>query len=132
MARGLDVFKLTASEFLTQNEIDAAISVKPGIFNAQQQVRVTWQPTAAVAKAYLDQLTRSRAIAADRAAAVKTAIERAERVRNAKDRNAAAAVEQLKALTGQLETDAAAATGRDAARLRALAGTLTERAAALQ
>ena len=132
IARGLDVFKLTASEFLTQNEIDAATAVKPGLFNAQQQMRVTWPANPAVAKAYLDQLTRSKAIAADRAAAVKAAIERADRVRNPKDRGAQAAVEQLKTLTGQLETDAAAATGRDAARLRALAARLSERAAALQ
>jgi hypothetical protein len=132
IARGLDVFKLTESEFLTGNEIDAALSVKPGIFNAQQQMRVTWAPNPAVAKAYLDQLTRNKAIGGDRAAAVKTAIERADKVHSAKDRGAQAAAEQLKTLTGQLETDAAAATGRDAARLRALAATLSERAAALQ
>ena len=132
IARGLDVFKLTESEFLTGNEIDAALSVKPGIFNAQQQMRVTWAPNPAVAKAYLDQLTRNKAIGGDRAAAVKTAIERADKVHTAKDRGAQAAAEQLKTLTGQLETDAAAATGRDAARLRALAATLSERAAALQ
>ena len=132
IARGLDVFKLTESEFLTGNEIDAALSVKPGIFNAQQQMRVTWTPNPAVAKAYLDQLTRNKAIGGERAAAVKTAIERADKVHSAKDRGAQAAAEQLKTLTGQLETDAAAATGRDAARLRALAATLSERAAALQ
>ena len=132
IARGLDVFRLTASEFLTGNEIDAALSVKQGIFNAQQQMRVTWTPNPAVAKAYLDQLTRNKAIGGERAAAVKTAIERADKVRSAKDRGAQAAAEQLKTLTGQLETDAAAATGRDAARLRALAATLSERAAALQ
>ena len=88
IARGLDVFKLTPSEFLTQNEIDAATAVKPGVFNAQQQMRVTWPANPAVAKAYLDQLTRSKAIAADRAAAVKTAVERADRVRTPKDRGA--------------------------------------------
>jgi hypothetical protein len=132
IARGLDVFKLMPSELLTENEIDAALSVKAVIFNAQQQMRVTWTPNPAVAKAYLDQLTRNKAIAGERAAAVKAAIERADKVRSAKDRGAPAAVEQLKALTGQLETDAAAATGRDAARLRALAATLSDRAAALQ
>jgi hypothetical protein len=132
IARGLDVFKLMPSELLTENEIDAALSVKAVIFNAQQQMRVTWTPNPAVAKAYLDQLTRNKAIAGERAAAVKAAIERADKVRSAKDRGAPAAVEQLKALTGQLETDATATTGRDAARLRALAATLSDRAAALQ
>jgi hypothetical protein len=132
IARGLDVFKLMPSELLTENEIDAALSVKAVIFNAQQQMRVTWTPNPAVAKAYLDQLTRNKAIAGERAAAVKAAIERADKVRSAKDRGAPAAVEQLKALTGQLETDAAAPTVPDAARLRALAATLSDRAAALQ
>jgi hypothetical protein len=123
IARGLDVFKLTPSEFLTQNEIDAAALVRPGVFNAQQQMRVTWPASAVVAKAYLDQLTRSKVIAAERAAAVKAAIERAGRTRG-NDRPAQPVVEQIKKVTGQLEADAAAASGRDAARLRALAETL--------
>jgi hypothetical protein len=131
IARGLDIFKLTASEFLSQNEIDAAALVKSGIFNAQEQMRISWPANAVVAKAYLDQLTRSKAIAADRASAVKTAIERADKVR-AKDRAAQPIVEQLKAVSGQLESDAAAATGPDAARLKALAAVLKDRSAALQ
>jgi len=95
-------------------------------------MRMTWPDSPVVARAYLDQLTRSKAITTERAGAVKTAIERAERVRAARDRGAAAAVEQMTAAAAQLQTDAAAAAGRDAERLRALAGTLSRRAAALQ
>jgi hypothetical protein len=131
IARGLDVFKLTASEFLTQNEIDAAALVKPALFNAQQQMRVSWPANPLVAKAYLDQLTRTKAITADRAAAVKTAVDRADKVR-ARDRGAEAVIEQLKMVSGQLGSDAAAATGQDAARLKALAAALSGRAASLQ
>ena len=39
IARGLDVLKLLPSEFLSQNEIDAALEVASSVFNAQQQRR---------------------------------------------------------------------------------------------
>jgi hypothetical protein len=68
IARGLDVFRLTPSEFLSQNEIDAATQVRVPTFNAQQQPKVTWPATIVVARAYLDQLTRSNAVPAARAA----------------------------------------------------------------
>ena len=41
----------------------------------------TWPATSAVARAYLDQLTRTHGVAPERAAAIKTALERADRVR---------------------------------------------------
>jgi hypothetical protein len=131
IARGLDIFRLKPSEFLSQSEIDAATEVHAAVFNAQEQPRVTWAPTAAVAKAYLDQLTRSKAIQPDRASALKTAIERADRIKNARDRNAAAVTEQLKTLASEIEREAGSATGRDAARMKSLAETLKGRASAL-
>ena len=45
IARGLDVFKLTPSEYLSQNEIDAATLVQLDEFNAQQQPKITWPAT---------------------------------------------------------------------------------------
>jgi hypothetical protein len=131
IARGLDVFKMLPSEYLSENEIEAATLVRPGIFNAQQQLKVEWPATSVVARAYLDQLTRTHGVKPERAAAIKSALERADRVRGPKDRGAAAAGEQLKSLAGQVTEDAAAAIGRDAARLKALAATLTGRGAAL-
>jgi hypothetical protein len=125
IARGVDVLRLTPSEHLSQNEIDAALSVRAAEFNAQQQPKAAWPATSAVARAYLDQLARSRGIGADRASAVKGALDRA-------DRRDAAAREQLAALAAQLEGDAGAAAGRDAARLRSLASTLRGRAAGLR
>jgi hypothetical protein len=132
IARGLDVFRLTPSEFLTQNEIEAAVQVRPGVFNPQQQMRVTWPASSIVAKAYLDQLSRSKALSPERMAAVKSALDRIDRVRSARDKAAAAAIEQLKSVAGQLEADAAGASGRDAARIRSLAATLNGRGATLQ
>jgi hypothetical protein len=123
IARGVDIFKLTPSEHLSQSEIDAAAQVRMGEFNAQQQPRVTWPPTPVVARAYLDQLTRSQAIQPQRAAAVKAALDRADK-RSGRDKQATA---QLEALVAELERDAGTATGRDAARLRALVTTLKGR-----
>jgi hypothetical protein len=131
IARGLDVFKLLPSEYLSQNEIEAAALVRPGVFNAQQQMKVVWPAASPVARAYLDQLARTHGIKPERAAAIKTALERADRIHSAKDKGAAAAAEQLKALAGQVIDDANAATGRDAMRLKALAATLTARSGAL-
>ncbi len=127
IARGIDVFRLLPSEHLSQNEIDAATLVRTTEFNAQQQPKVVWPDALVVARAYLDQLTRSKALAPERIAAVKGAIDRADRRQPAR-----ADVDQLDTQAAQLEREAAAASGRDAARLRALAETLESRAARLR
>jgi hypothetical protein len=132
IARGVDVFKLTPSEFLTHNEIEAATQVRMGEFNAQEQPRIVWPATSAVARAYMDQLTRSKSIQPDRVKAVSAALERADKLRNPQDKAAASIAEQLGGLASQIESDAGAASGRDAARMRSLAENLKSRAAKLQ
>jgi hypothetical protein len=132
IARGLDVFKLKPSEHLTQNEIDAATLVRSEETNTQLQTKILWPASAPVALAYVDQLTRAKAIQADRARAVKTAFERADSVRSGDQKNAAAAAEQLDALAKQFDTDAGSASGANAARMKALATTLKGRAAKLR
>jgi hypothetical protein len=123
IARGIDVFSLKPSEYLTQNEIDAASLVRSGEFNPQEQSKISWPASGVVARAYLDQLNRSHAIQPERARALKTALDRADGVR-AGNKDAVATAGQLDALAAQLESDAAARSGRDAARLRALAATI--------
>jgi hypothetical protein len=132
IARGIDVFKLKPSEFLSQNEIDAASLVRVEELNTQQQARITWPASTPVALAYIDQLTRTKGIQQDRVRAVKSALERADGVRTGNDKAAAAAGDQLDAVAKQLESDAGAATARDAARLRSLAATIKSRAAKLR
>jgi hypothetical protein len=132
IARGLDVFRLTPSEFLSQNEIDAATQVRFETFNSQQQPRVVWPATSAVAKAYLDQLTRNKAIQPQRAAAVTAALDRVDRLRTGKENGAASALSELDAVATQVAADAKSATGRDAMRLTSLAETLKGRAARLR
>jgi hypothetical protein len=128
IARGLDIFKLTPSELLSQNEIDAASQVHSTEFNAQHQHEITWAPTSAVAHAYLDQLARTKGITTAQAAAVKSTLERADRIKNAGDKAAPAVKEALTTLAGNLEKEVATAAATDAARLKSLAATLRARA----
>ena len=58
IARGIDVFRLLPSEYLSKNEIEAAALVRQTEFNAQQQKRIQWPATTVVAHAYVDQLVR--------------------------------------------------------------------------
>jgi hypothetical protein len=127
IARGIDVFALEPSEHLTRNEIDAALLVKENTFNAQDQARIEWPAHPVVARAYLDQLARTKGIQADRAAAVTAAVERASKLKSGKD---AAVADQLDAVATQVDADASAASPSDAPRLRALAATLKGVAAA--
>jgi len=78
IARGLDILELSPSEFLTQNEIDAAKTVRVAELNVQNQQKIEWPAQLVVAKAYLDQLERSQALPADQIAAVRKEIQSAE------------------------------------------------------
>src|SRR5438093_4591670 len=132
IARGIDLFKLKPSEYLSQNEIDAASLIRVDELNTQQQTKVVWPASSVVARAYIDQLTRTKGMQPERARALKAALERADGLRTAQDRSATAIVDQLETLANQVEGDAAAASGRDAARLKALAATIKARAARLR
>ena len=58
--RGLDVFELLPSEFLSENEIAASKLADQGsVFNPQQQFPVTWPSHPWIALAYLDQIERA-------------------------------------------------------------------------
>jgi hypothetical protein len=132
IARGIDVFALTPSEFLSKNEIDAATLASVSDLNVQQQRRVSWPPSSVVALAYVDQLTRSRSISPDRADSIRTTLERVDRLRNARQRGGTAILVQLETLATQVDADARASSGRDVSRLQALAGTLRARAQRLR
>jgi hypothetical protein len=127
ISRGIDVFKLLPSEFMSQNEIDAASLVRMDEFNAQEQPKMTWPANVVVARAFLDQLNRSKGISAARAAAVKSALDKTE-----KDKAAKGAVDQLDAVAKQVEQDASSASGQDATRLKSLAAAMKARATRLR
>jgi hypothetical protein len=117
IARGLDVFELTPTKFLTQNEIDAAKTVRMSEWNVQNQQKIEWPSKLIVAKAYLDQLARSQALSADRIANVKKAVEKAEKS-HLKGNDLA----KLKKMAPSLDESATSAKNpADASRLHALA-----------
>jgi hypothetical protein len=132
IARGLDVLRLMPGDQLSKNEIEAANSVRSEEFNPQFQSRMTWPAIPAVARAYVDQLVRSNAIPQARAAAVATALDRADKLHSAKDRGAAEVAGELETLASQIGGDAGSATGTDAERQRALSSTLKGVAAKLR
>jgi hypothetical protein len=117
IARGLDVFELTPTQFLTQNEIDAAKAVRVSELNVQNQQKIEWPAKLVVAKAYVDQLSRSQALSPDKIAALQKAIQSAESSHMSKDTLA-----KLKGMAPSLEKDAGTAKNQaDSTRLRALA-----------
>jgi hypothetical protein len=117
IARGVDVFKLVPNKFLTQNEIDAASQVHVAELNVQNQQKFVWPENFVTARAYLDQLTRSNALAPDRIAAINESIAKAE-ASHSKPKQVA----QLRALAVSLDKDAGTAkTPADANRMHALA-----------
>ena len=117
IARGLDVFELTPSKFLTQNEIDAAKTVRVGELNVQNQQKIEWPAQLVVAKAYVDQLSRSQALPAQRIAALRKAMQSAESAHMSRSELA-----KLRSMAPSLEKSAATAKSpADSARLYAVA-----------
>jgi len=113
IARGLDIFELVASPYISQNEIDAAKSVRLDEFNPQAQPRFVWPATFSLAGAYVDQLERSRGLSAARIGAVRRDLAAAQ---------AATGVERSDALgrlATQIEGDAGGSS--DGRKVRALA-----------
>lgn len=122
IARGLDIFELVPSGFLSQNEIDAANTVKLDYLNPQSQPKFVWPPSFALARAYVDQLERSRGLSADRIAAVRQTLSTAERGSSSARRDG------LNALASQLDGEAGGS--RDAAKVRLLSQAVKDLAAA--
>ncbi len=130
IARGLDVLKLLPSDLLSQNEIDAAKLVVFDEFNVQSQPRFTWPASFVVARAYLDQLARSRGLAPERIEALMSAMADLDAMPAGGARRDAA--DRLVALASQLDRDAAAARPLEAKRMRECAATIKARSNALR
>ena len=118
IARGLDIFELTASALLSQNEIDAAKSVRLDYLNAQGQPQFVWPATFALAGAYLDQLERSEGLPAARIESTRRELAAAESASGAARRGALARMAD--------ELSGEASESRDSARVRMLSATLRE------
>ncbi len=112
IARGLDVFELTPTADLTQNEIDAAKLVHFDVLNPQSQPKITWPAAFPVARAYLDQLVRDGGLPTARTTAINGALDAAEKA------SGSARAAALTRLAGELGNDVGSSS--DANRVRAL------------
>jgi hypothetical protein len=118
IGRGLDVFRLTPSAQLSQNEIEAAKLVRMDHFNPQLQTRIVWPASFVVARAYVDQLVRDNGLARARTTAITRELARAEGLQGTARSTA------LSQLATQLDRDAAGAV--DAAKVRLLASAVRD------
>ena len=88
--------------------------------NVQNQQKIEWPAKLVVAKAYVDQLSRSQALPADQIAKLQKAIQGAENSHMSKNK-----VAKLKGMAPSLEKSAATAkTPADSVRMHALADVL--------
>ena len=118
IARGLDVAELTPSQYLTQNEIDAAKTVHWDYLNAQGQPKIVWPPSFALARAYVDQLERNKCMSASRISAVRSALAGAEKASGATRQST------LTSLSSQLAGEASGSC--DAGRVRKLSDAIKD------
>ena len=103
LARGFDVWGLTPTDELSENEIEAAEEVQVGRLNVQHQDKVEWDPSFAVVRSFIDQLERS-GDASDRTIdRINRAVDLAEDLADHGKRIAAAAT--LKILAATLRGD---------------------------
>jgi hypothetical protein len=99
IARGLDVADLVPTQFVSQNEIDAAKTVHWDQLNVQGQPKIVWPPSFSLSKAYLDQLERNKCLSSSRISAARQSIAQAEGLSGAA-RNA-----ELTKLASSLDAD---------------------------
>lgn len=116
IGRGLDIFELVPSDFITANEIEAANTVTFDYLNAQGQPRYSWPSTFALAKAYVDQLDRNRELDAATLSMIRQQITEAENTNGSRQSRI------LNELSRELERKASSSS--NATKVQKLAGTL--------
>jgi len=119
--RGFDIYELTPSPQLSENEIAAAKLVVLKEFNPQSQPKYVWPAAFPVVRSYLDQLVRNEGLAADRTTSIAAALDAAE------GKSGAARRAALTALAKQVDGDASGA--KDAGRVRTMSSEIKRLAA---
>jgi len=127
--RGLDVLDLLPNEHLTENELAAAKLVRFDEFNPQKQPRVVWPAAFVVARAYLDQAVRHRSVPSSDAGQIRAALDRIEAMPTGSERRSAL-TELATGIGSEIRTADTQARLADAERLRRLAGSILDLAAA--
>lgn len=112
IVRGLDVFSLLPSDYLSENELAAAALADQGrVFNPQQQFRVTWPAAPVVAKAYVDQMQREKRLSSSLLAEVSALVDEAatQLQGNARDKKLA---RRLRSMANTVQDEDTVTTGR--------------------
>jgi hypothetical protein len=118
IARGLDIFALQPSAYISQNEIDAAKTVHLDYLNTQGQPKLVWPASFALARAYVDQLERSNGLSAARITTIRQALATAESASGAQRTDA------LNQLATQVNADVSGST--DSTRVQLLAAAVRD------
>ena len=118
IARGLDIYELVPSGLVTENELDAARTVKFTQLNAQEQQKMVWPPSFALARAYVDQIERANGLTPARIKTLRADLQAAEAAAGTARRTA------LSRIASTLKTEAA--SSGTAAKVGMLATTVTE------
>ncbi|HEX7019071.1 MAG TPA: hypothetical protein VF159_03615 [Gemmatimonadaceae bacterium] len=121
IARGLDVFALTPSPYLSQNELDAAKTARLDYMNVQGQQHYSWPATFSLARAYVDQLSRDKELAASSISNIWQGLDAAEHASGSPRRAA------LTKLASQIDGDVGSST--NAYRVKLLAQAVRDLAA---
>ena len=125
ISRGLDVFALQSSDYLTENEIAAAsLPELNGIVNAQTQQIVEWPAVPVVARAYMDQLQRENRLSTNQTSDLSDALERAEALLAGENGNRRSTVRALNNLADDFSDVAGDFNGISGVRYAALAEAL--------
>jgi hypothetical protein len=124
IARGMDVAELVPTQYLSQNEIDAAKTVHLDYLNVQGQPKFVWPPSFALARAYVDQLERSSGLSASRVSSVRKSLTGAEQASGSSRQTA------LTQLASQL--DGYSGSSSDGAKVKTLAAAVRALAGASQ
>jgi hypothetical protein len=118
IARGLDILQLEPSALLSANEIAAAKTVHFDEFNTQGQPALVWPTSFVLARAYVDQLERTKGLSGSQVSAVRGGLQSAEGATGAARRGA---LEQL-----ATQVDGYAQGSSDGAKVRTLSKTVRD------
>ncbi|EGN76245.1 hypothetical protein A28LD_0326 [Idiomarina sp. A28L] len=132
IVRGLDVLSLLPSEYLSENELAAAMLVDKGeAFNPQLQSFLSWPTDPVVARAFQDQLERDNKLSSDQITQMNSLLERAEQALDSGTKNRRLA-RSLSGLASDFSEAARKHEGLDRQRMSELSKTLDGVAARLR
>ncbi len=124
ISRGLDVFEMQPSDYISANEIAAAsLPELKGTVNAQTQTVIEWPDVPVVARAYQDQLLRDGVIDPGQSNSLTAALDRAQELMDDDDTDRGTS-NDLRELAEEFENEAASRRGNTRTRYLRLSATV--------